>query len=55
MRHDGRAQDELRPLDLVPGFVETADGSVLFTYLILSGIARFLVEIVPVQNWSVTS
>ena len=31
MRHDGRAQDELRPLDLVPGFVETADGSVLFS------------------------
>ena len=23
MRHDGRAQDELRPLDLLPGFVET--------------------------------
>src|SRR3979409_45786 len=31
MRHDGRAQDELRPLDLIPGFVETADGSVLFS------------------------
>ena len=31
MRHDGRAQDELRPLDLLPGFVETADGSVLFS------------------------
>ena len=31
MRHDGRAPDELRPLDLLPGFVETADGSVLFS------------------------
>ena len=31
MRHDGRAQDELRPLNLLPGFVETADGSVLFS------------------------
>ena len=31
MRHDGRAEDELRPLDLLPGFVETADGSVLFS------------------------
>ena len=31
MRHDGRAQDELRPLDLLPGFVRTADGSVLFS------------------------
>ena len=31
MRHDGRAVDELRPLDLLPGFVETADGSVLFS------------------------
>ena len=31
MRHDGRAEDELRPLDLLPGFVATADGSVLFS------------------------
>ncbi len=31
MRHDGRAVDELRPLDLLPGFVETAHGSVLFS------------------------
>ena len=31
MRHDGRAPDELRPLDLLPWFVETADGSVLFS------------------------
>ena len=31
MRHDGRAEDELRPLDLIPGFVATADGSVLFS------------------------
>jgi ribonuclease PH len=30
-RHDGRAADELRPLDLLPGFVETAAGSVLFS------------------------
>src|SRR5215475_10657951 len=31
MRHDGRRPDELRPLDLLPGFVETARGSVLFS------------------------
>ena len=31
MRHDGRADDELRPLDLLPGFVAAADGSVLFS------------------------
>jgi ribonuclease PH len=31
MRHDGRAVDELRTLDLLPGFVETAHGSVLYS------------------------
>jgi ribonuclease PH len=31
MRHDGRAPGDLRPLDLVPDFVETANGSVLFS------------------------
>jgi ribonuclease PH len=30
-RHDGREADELRPLDLLPDFVETAHGSVLFS------------------------
>jgi ribonuclease PH len=30
-RHDGRAADALRPLDLLPDFVETAAGSVLFS------------------------
>src|SRR3954468_13978403 len=30
MRHDGRSPDELRPLDLRPDFVGSADGSVLF-------------------------
>jgi ribonuclease PH len=51
MRHDGRAEDELRPLDLLPGFVATADGSVLFsigqtrvicTATIQDGIPRWL-------------
>ncbi len=31
MRHDGRDPSDLRPLDLLPDFVETADGSVLFS------------------------
>jgi len=31
MRHDGRRPDELRPLDFLPDFVETADGSVLIS------------------------
>jgi ribonuclease PH len=31
MRHDGRAPGQLRPLDLLPDFVETAHGSVLFS------------------------
>src|SRR5919202_466414 len=31
MRHDGRRPDELRPLDLQPDFMESADGSVLFS------------------------
>ena len=30
-RHDGRAADDLRALDLLPDFVETAHGSVLFS------------------------
>jgi ribonuclease PH len=30
-RHDGRAADELRPLDLQPDFMGSADGSVLFS------------------------
>jgi ribonuclease PH len=30
-RHDGRAPDELRPLNLLPDFMETAAGSVLFS------------------------
>jgi ribonuclease PH len=29
-RHDGRRPDELRPLELVPGFLEQPHGSVLF-------------------------
>jgi ribonuclease PH len=29
MRHDGRDPSDLRPLELVPDFIETADGSVL--------------------------
>jgi ribonuclease PH len=32
MRHDGRAADELRPLDIVPGFVEQAHGSALISF-----------------------
>jgi ribonuclease PH len=31
MRHDGRRPDELRGLDLLPDFMDTADGSVLFS------------------------
>jgi ribonuclease PH len=31
MRHDGRAPDELRPLQIVPGFIEPADGSALIS------------------------
>jgi ribonuclease PH len=31
MRHDGRRADELRTLDLLPDFMHTADGSVLFS------------------------
>jgi ribonuclease PH len=31
MRHDGRRPDELRALDLLPDFMDTADGSVLFS------------------------
>jgi ribonuclease PH len=30
-RRDGRAVDQLRPLELVPGFVRTAEGSVLIS------------------------
>jgi ribonuclease PH len=30
-RHDGRAPDELRPLDIEPGFVRTATGSALIS------------------------
>jgi ribonuclease PH len=30
-RPDGRALDELRPVDILPGFVETADGSALIS------------------------
>jgi ribonuclease PH len=32
MRHDGRAADELRPLEIVPGFVEQAHGSALISF-----------------------
>jgi ribonuclease PH len=32
MRHDGRAPDELRPLEIVPGFVEQAHGSALISF-----------------------
>ncbi len=31
MRADGRAPDQLRPLEILPGFVETADGSALIS------------------------
>ncbi len=31
MRNDGRRPDELRPLDLIPGFLEQPHGSVLFS------------------------
>ena len=31
MRADGRAPDQLRPLEIIPGFVETADGSALIS------------------------
>jgi len=31
MRADGRRPDELRPTDILPGFVETADGSALIS------------------------
>jgi ribonuclease PH len=31
LRHDGRAADELRPLDLQPDFMQSAHGSVLFS------------------------
>jgi ribonuclease PH len=31
MRADGRADDQLRPVAIVPGFVETADGSALIS------------------------
>jgi ribonuclease PH len=30
-RKDGRAKDQLRPLEMVPGFVRTAEGSVLIS------------------------
>jgi len=32
MRHDGRAPDELRQLEIVPGFVEQAHGSALISF-----------------------
>ncbi len=32
MRHDGRAPGELRPLEIVPGFVEQAHGSALISF-----------------------
>jgi ribonuclease PH len=32
MRHDGRASDELRTLEIVPGFVEQAHGSALISF-----------------------
>jgi len=32
MRHDGRAADELRKLEIVPGFVEQAHGSALISF-----------------------
>ena len=31
MRADGRAEDQLRPVEILPGFVETADGSALIS------------------------
>lgn len=31
MRTDGRRADELRPIEILPGFVETADGSALIS------------------------
>jgi ribonuclease PH len=31
MRADGRALDQLRPVEILPGFVETADGSALIS------------------------
>ncbi len=31
MRADGRTPDRLRPVDIIPGFVETADGSALIS------------------------
>ena len=31
MRADGRADDQLRPVGIIPGFVETADGSALIS------------------------
>jgi len=31
MRADGRADDQLRPIGIIPGFVETADGSALIS------------------------
>jgi ribonuclease PH len=31
MRADGRAPDQLRPVEILPGFVETADGSALIS------------------------
>ncbi len=32
MRHDGRAEDALRPIGITPGFIETSAGSVLIAY-----------------------
>jgi len=31
MRADGRTEDQLRPIEILPGFVETADGSALIS------------------------
>ena len=51
MRHDGRAPDEVRPVDMQPGFVSTAPGSVLIsqggtrvicTATVVDSVPRFL-------------
>ena len=31
MRPDGRKHDELRPVEIAPGYLKTAEGSVLIT------------------------
>ena len=51
MRHDGRAADQLRPMNITRGFTKHAEGSVLIacgqtrvicTASVVSGVPKFL-------------